>query len=83
MRRQPDRVDIPGIVAGRVQPDPQPGPCEPRPWLGVLFNCCHVYGRIHRNHDRTMYVGWCPRCGVRVQAKIGTGGTQRRIFETT
>lgn len=51
------------------------------PWLGVMFKCCGVYGRIYRNAEKTHYRGACPRCGGPVKAKIGSGGTNRRFFE--
>ena len=55
----------------------------PRPWLGILFNCCRVYGRIYRNQDGSAYVGRCPSCGQQVRAGVGPGGTNRRMFETS
>ena len=51
-------------------------------FLSVWFRCCHTYGRLNRNEDRTAYEGRCPRCGAAVRALIGPGGTSRRTFET-
>ncbi|TVQ76087.1 MAG: hypothetical protein EA380_09380 [Phycisphaeraceae bacterium] len=59
-----------------------PSTPTPRPWLGILFNCCHVYGRIYKSPDGSRYAGRCPRCAVEVSAKVGLGGTSRRFFET-
>ena len=50
-------------------------------FLAVWFRCCHVYGRMQRNHAQTAYEGRCPRCGAKVHARIGPGGTSRRVFE--
>ncbi len=47
----------------------------------VHFRCCHAYGRLYRNRAQTLYSGCCPRCGARVSARIGPGGTARRMFE--
>ncbi|MHC4710797.1 MAG: hypothetical protein ACYTA3_10400 [Planctomycetota bacterium] len=55
-----------------------PGPR--RAFLSVWFRCCHAYGRIYRNADRTEYNGRCPRCGSPVRALIGAPGTDHRIF---
>lgn len=53
---------------------------KPRPFLGVLFECCHVYSRIYRREDGTAYTGACPRCGRRLRVLVGEGGTGRRFF---
>ena len=44
------------------QPTPPPGQ-PPRPWKGVLFSCCGVYGRIYQSLSSGRYEGHCPRCG--------------------
>ena len=51
-----------------------------RPFLGIHFRCCGVYGRIYRSPDRPAYEGRCPRCGRRVQVPVGPRGTRRRFF---
>lgn len=79
-------VDIPGLVNPAAVGAQSVRAVDPavagRRWLGVWFTCCNVYGRIPRNAEGTMYVGFCPRCGARVQALIGEGGTSRRFFRT-
>lgn len=52
-----------------------------RPWLAVLWRCCHTYSRVYRNPAGTGYHGSCPRCGRPVSVKIGPGGTRSRFFE--
>ncbi len=47
----------------------------------VFFRCCHTYARAYRNSEQTAYVGRCPKCGATVRARIGPGGTSRRMFE--
>jgi hypothetical protein len=51
-----------------------------RAFLGVNFTCCHVYARVYINHDRSQYIGHCPRCARRVSFKVGPGGTDERFF---
>ena len=51
-----------------------------RPFLGVHFDCCQIYARIYRNHERTAYAGNCPRCSRPVRIIIGEGGTSDRFF---
>lgn len=53
----------------------------PKKFLGIMFKCCGVYGRIYENNDKTAYVGRCPRCMRTVKVKIGEGGTNTRFFE--
>lgn len=82
MARDPeDIVDIEGVH--------MPGPpsahsglhsISGQPWKMVVFACCHAYGRIFRNHEKTQYVGRCPKCGCEVRARIGASGTSRTIF---
>ena len=49
-------------------------------FLGIMFNCCGVYGRIYKNKDETAYVGRCPRCMRTIKIDIGEGGTGQRFF---
>jgi hypothetical protein len=52
-----------------------------RPYLGVHFLKCHVYGRLYRNRESTAYQGVCPRCGAAYRIPIGEGGTSERFFK--
>ena len=52
----------------------------PKKCLGILFECCGVYGRIYQNKDGTAYVGRCPKCMRAIKVKIGEGGTGQRFF---
>lgn len=53
---------------------------QKRKFLGVHFRCCNVYARIYINPEGTVYKGGCPRCGKRVEVKVGPGGTDSRFF---
>lgn len=58
---------------------PRPGP---RPFLGILFRCCAVYGRIYRTQAGDAYHGRCPRCLRPIRVKVDPdGGIDARFFE--
>lgn len=61
-------------------PDPAAGRSAARGFIGIHFACCDVYSRIYVNHDRTAYVGNCPRCSRPVRLRIGPDGTNDRFF---
>lgn len=46
-------------------------------FLGVLFRCCNVYGRIYEKR-KTIYTGRCPSCGR--LARVKTDGESDRQF---
>ena len=54
---------------------------EKRKFLGIMFQCCRVYARAYINKQNTAYSGMCPRCGKRVEFKVGRGGTDSRFFD--
>jgi hypothetical protein len=53
---------------------------EKRKFLGIHYECCNAYSRAYVNKEGTRYEGGCPRCGKRVEVKIGSGGTDTRFF---
>ncbi|MDD3435624.1 MAG: hypothetical protein PHC64_00575 [Candidatus Gastranaerophilales bacterium] len=53
---------------------------ERKNYLGIMFNCCKVYGRIYKNKEGTAYVGRCPKCMRTIKVPIGEGGTNKRFF---
>jgi hypothetical protein len=51
-----------------------------RPFVGMHFTCCDIYTRIYINAQQTSFIGHCPRCGRRVQIKVGPAGSDARFF---
>ena len=77
----PDYIlDIDGLRQPEQQKPMEKGPIG-TPWISVFWKCCGAYSRVYRNPEGTMYVGHCPKCMKRVQAKVGKGGTSKRFFE--
>jgi len=52
-----------------------------RPYIGMLFRCCHVYLRIYLNREGTAYVGHCPSCAMPVQIKVSPAGSRSRFWQ--
>ena len=80
-----DRIDIDGLTpkhpTSASHAKEGASGSKDKKFLMVWFKCCHAYGRLNRNGLGTHFVGRCPRCGSQVSARIGDGGTDRRIFE--
>ena len=49
-------------------------------FVGIIFTCCNVYGRLYKNKEGTAYVGRCPKCMKSLRLKIGPGGCNARFF---
>jgi len=56
------------------------GSAQPRPWLGIRFDCCGTYTRVYRNAAGSAYEGRCPRCMRSVRLRVGPDGTASRFF---
>jgi hypothetical protein len=54
-----------------------------RPYIGVIFKCCHAYSRVYLNKQQTAYVGWCPKCAAQLRIKVSADGTRDRFFEAS
>jgi len=49
-------------------------------FLGVRFASCNCYGRLYLNDEGAAYVGRCPKCYTPFSVRVGTGGTDSRMF---
>lgn len=58
----------------------QTSPRSARPYLGVQFQCCGTYARIHLNSKESAFTGYCPRCGRRIEFPVSDSGTNERFF---
>lgn len=61
-------------------PDAKPSGPKPRPFIGIMFECCHVYQRIYLNKERTAFRGGCPKCGKRVEVLVDPNGEKNPFF---
>jgi hypothetical protein len=52
-------------------------------YVGVTFKCCRVYTRIYINGKRDAYVGWCPRCGAKLEVEISPHGSKQKFFNVS
>jgi hypothetical protein len=64
------------------EPDWPPREAAPRtrPFVGLVFVCCQVYGRIHLTHDGAAFAGHCPRCGGAIRIEIDPDAPSGRFF---
>jgi len=51
-------------------PEPGKQPERGKSFLGILFECCHVYSRVYRKEDEMKYEGRCPKCLRTLTVKI-------------
>ena len=56
---------------------------EPRPFLGIHFECCGIYGRIYRDANFRVYRGRCPKCMRSLEIPIGQGGRAGRFYRAS
>ncbi len=77
----------PGDCSPDLDPRPDETPAGPpargRRWLGIHFECCHVYSRVYKNAAGTAYEGRCPRCYARLVIPVGPGGSTARFFSAS
>jgi hypothetical protein len=52
----------------------------PRPHIGILYKCCHIYARIYLNKKGDAFVGWCPKCAAKLEVKVSPTGSSRKFF---
>jgi hypothetical protein len=51
-----------------------------RPFIGISYKCCKVYGRIYLDNKKRSFVGWCPKCGAKMIVETSSNGSQSRFF---
>ena len=51
-----------------------------RPFIGIKWECCNAYTRVHRNVSGSFYQARCPRCGKSVKIQVQAGGSDARFF---
>jgi hypothetical protein len=59
------------------------GPHTPNPWIGVRFVCAGKYVRVFRRPESPAYLARCPKCGKCVRFRVGSGGSDARMFDVS
>ena len=55
-----------------------------RKFIGVMFECCSIYGRVYYSESKKGYYGACPICRRRVNVKVDPEkGIDARFFRLT
>jgi len=55
-------------------------PAHKRPFIGMRFQCCRVYSRLHLNCDGTAFVGWRPRRAGKATIRVSPTGSKPCFF---
>ncbi len=63
-----------------MKSQPPSAGASPKPFLGVYFADCGVYGRLYRLQDGSAYQGKCPACGHNCRVRVGPSGSTQRFF---
>ena len=77
------KLDISSLPPSPSQSQSQSQLPSIRPYLSVLFECCHVYQRVYRNPTDPAYTARCPRCGLTATFPVGQAGTTSRTFRVS
>lgn len=75
-RQYPDLVDM-------DLREPTPRTSEPKPWIGVRFTCAPAYVRVTIDRAGDGYTARCPRCNKCMRFRVGSDGTNRRLFDVS
>ena len=51
-----------------------------RKFVGVTFKCCKVYSRIYIDGTKPKYMGWCPKCGAKMEFIVSPTGSKSKFF---
>jgi hypothetical protein len=51
-----------------------------KPFLGIFYECCRLYGRVYLNRAGTAFEGRCPRCLKPVVVHLSDKGTTDRFL---
>ena len=68
------KIDLPDRAS--IESDEKTG----KKCLGVMFACCSAYAREPISKDGTRYDARCPRCRRAITFRVGSGGTDQRVF---
>jgi len=52
-----------------------------KPYVGMHYKCCKIYQRIYLNRRKTAFVGYCPKCTIKVELKVDPSGAKSKFFQ--
>ncbi|UCC80742.1 MAG: hypothetical protein JSW64_05125 [Candidatus Zixiibacteriota bacterium] len=55
---------------------------EKKEFIGVIFKCCKKYSRIYLDDEKSSFLGWCPKCGAKMEIRISPNGSNSKFFQT-
>lgn len=51
-----------------------------RPFVGVMFQCCKVYGRAYLTAKKDKFEARCPRCYQLITLQVSSRGSDSRFY---
>ena len=49
-------------------------------FVGIIYSCCKIYGRVYLPPGKAVVFGFCPKCGARTEIHQSPTGSTNLFF---